>query len=148
MVRPPMLMRAAASNMSFMRAYTGASGRPLRRAYSEHLASISSRVMCSHPKSLIAACPGNPVFHSRIALAQVSCAIDNFFSVWSSIGQKISKCLKALKTRDFHMIKSCGMGRWCFAASCAIAHVRWLPILRKTLSNWILRRYHCIRSPK
>ena len=112
-----MFMRAAAFSMSFIRAYTGASGRPLKRAYSEHLASISSLVMCSHPKSLIAAGPGSPVFHPRIALAKVSCAIDNFFTVWYSIGQKISKCLKALKTRDFHMIRGCGIAKLCFAAS-------------------------------
>ena len=142
-----MFMRAAAFNMSSMRAYTGASGRPLKRAYSEHLASISSRVICSHPKSLLAACPGSPIFHPRIALAKFSCATHNFLSVCFSIGQKISKCLKALKTRDFHMIRSCGMDRLCFAASCTIVHVRWLPILRRTLSSWTLCRLHCMRSP-
>ena len=143
-----MFMRAAAFGMSFIRAYTGASGRPLKRAYREHLASISSRVICSQPKSLIAAFPGSPAFHPRISLAKFSCATDNFLSVCSSIGQKIYKCLKALKTRDFHMIRSCGMDRWCFAASCTIVHVRWLPILRRTLSSWTLRRLHCMRTPK
>ena len=143
-----MFMRAAAFSMSFMRTNTGASGKPLMRAYKEHLASISSRVMCCQPKSQIAAWPGSLAFHERIAFAQFSCAIDSLFSVCSSTGHKISKCLMALKPSDFHMIRNCGIRKLCFAASCIIVQVRWLPILRNVLSNCTLRRLHCMRSPQ
>ena len=143
-----MFIRAAAFSMSFMRTYTGASGKPLMRAYREHLASISSRVICCQPKSQIAAWPGSLAFHPIIVLAKFSCTTDSLLSVYSSIGQKINECLMALKTMDFHMVRNCGIRKLCFAASCIIVQVRWLPILRKVLSNCTLRRLHCMRSPK
>ena len=143
-----MFIRAAAFSMSSIRTYTGASGKPLMRAYKEHLASISSRVICCQPKLQIAAWPGSLASHPIIALAQFSCATDSLLSVCSSIRQNINKCLMALKTMDFHIVRNCGIRKLCFAASCIIVQVCWLPILRKTLSNWTLRKLHCMRSPK
>ena len=77
---------------------------------------ISTRVMCCQPKSLIAACPESLGSHPRIAFANFSCVRDSFATVFGSMGQKVSRCLTALKARDCHIISVRGVLRLCLAA--------------------------------
>ena len=144
----PMFECAAASIMFLMLVKTGAFDRFFSRAYSEHLINIICLVMRIHPRSLIAAELGKSAFHPKIARAHVSCAVVNCFSTWPSIGQKTNRCFNALKTKDFYIIKSCGMSSMCLAANWISAHVRWLPIVRRALSSWVMFRLLCICNPK
>ena len=54
-----------------------------------------------------------------------------------STGQKTNRCLKALKARDFHMIKVVCKVTLYFAANRTIDHVRWLAIFRNVLSRYV-----------
>ena len=121
----------AAFSMSLSRVKTGVSGSFIILARRAHLVIISNRVMCCHPRSLIAACPESIGSHPRIAFANFSCVRDSFAAVLGLMGQKVSRCLTALKARECHIISVRGVVRLCLAARCETAQVRWFPILHR-----------------
>ena len=82
-------MLEAAFSMSLTRVKTGVSGSFIILARRAHLVIISNRVMCCHPRSLIAACPESLVSHPRIAFAHFSCVRDSFAAVLGRWGKRL-----------------------------------------------------------
>ena len=109
---------------------------------------MSSLVICSQPKSETAAGPGRFAFQPRSARAHVSCAFASGSSMVFSNKQKTNRCLKALKARDFLMIKVVYKVTLYFAASRTVDHVRWLAIFRNVLSKYVNFSLLCIGNPK
>ena len=104
--------------------------------------------MCSQPKSETAAGPGRFAFQPRSARAHVSYAFARGLSIVLSNGQNTSRCLKALKAIDFHMIRVVRIAILCFAASRVVDHVRWFAIFRSTLSKCVYFKLLCIGTPR